>query len=205
MKTPRFDDYMWQQCDPDDLWIYDKLILAKKLGHSCGAPGVSVPKPGKYIVRPITNLLGMGLSARFMHFDQHTDCIKPGNFWCEVFTGRHLSIDYIDGKQVDAVEGFRTVGNPLWKWDKWLRVDIHIPFPTILNTLKDKHYINCEFIDGKLIEVHQRLNQDLTDSNMGTYSEAIPVWKGSESRCLKDQGYTYHIDEDYQRKGFWKK
>ena len=204
MKTLWFDDYAWKNCDPDDLWIYDKLILSRKQGYACGSPGVPVPKPGKYIVRPITNLLGMGLNSRFMFFDRDTDTIKPGNFWCEIFTGRHISVDYIDCKQIDAVEGFRTPNNPLWKWDKWRRVDIEIPFPNILKNLKDTRYINCEFIDGKLIEVHQRINQDLSDYDMGTYTEAIPVWKG-EPKNLESQGYTYYIDEDYQRKGFWKK
>ena len=193
------DDKRWAVCDPDDLWIYDKLILSTKLGYVCGGPGVPVPKPGKYIVRPVINLLGMGIGSKILHIENNTDDLTPGHFWCEIFTGRHLSIDYINGEQVDAVEGFKSSNGPLWKWNKWERVDIKVPFPTILNTIKDKEFINCEFIDGKLIEVHQRLNQDLNE-----YNEVIPVWKG-DNISLDTQGYTYYDDPDYKRLGFWKR
>ena len=199
-----FDDTIWANADPNDLWLYDKLILSKKLGYKCGLPGVPVDTPGTYIVRPISNVLGMGISASMMYLHSETDFIKPGHFWCEKFTGRHITVDYIDGKQVKSVEGFRTESQPLWKWNRWERVDIKIPFPTVLNSLVYKKHINCEFIDGKLIEAHQRLNSDLTNYNEGEYNIAIPVWQG-EPQYLADQGYTYHVDNDYLRTGFWKK
>ena len=199
-----FDDSIWANADPNDLWLYDKLILSKKLGYKCGLPGVPVDTPGTYIVRPISNVLGMGISASMMYLHSETDFIKPGHFWCEKFTGRHLTVDYIDGQQVKAVEGFRTESQPLWKWNRWERVDIKIPFPSVLNSLVYKKHINCEFIDGKLIEAHQRLNNDLTNYEDGEYDIAIPVWQG-EPQYLADQGYTYHVDNDYLRTGFWKK
>ena len=30
-----FDDSIWANADPNDLWLYDKLILSKKLGYKC--------------------------------------------------------------------------------------------------------------------------------------------------------------------------
>lgn len=195
----RTDDQCWVRCHPLDLWIYDKLILSRKLGYKCGPAGVNVPEPGQYIVRPISNILGMGRQAESLYLTDSTDHLPPGTFWCEKFNGRHLSIDYDNTKSVLCVEGLRPPQNPLWKWAKWRRVDSVIPFPLVLRGLEDKSQINCEFIDGKLIEVHQRFNQD-----MGEYNEVIPVWKG-EPLNLENEGYTYYNDEDYHRQGFWKK
>ena len=43
--------------------------------------------------------------------------------------------------------------------------------------MADKYkYMNCEFIDGKLIEVHFRYNEDFEED----ITEFIPVWIGEE-------------------------
>jgi len=54
------DSDAWLACHDDDLWIFDKAILAKKLGHISGPRGVNVPAAGEYIVRPVMNIMGMG-------------------------------------------------------------------------------------------------------------------------------------------------
>ena len=54
----------WNSIHPKDLWIYNKLILNRLLGHLCGPTGVPVPYSGYYIVRPSINLLGMGRFSR---------------------------------------------------------------------------------------------------------------------------------------------
>lgn len=59
------DDETWLRCHIDDLWIFDKLIVSKKLGYVCGPHGVNVPQNGKYIVRPCVNLMSMGRGAFF--------------------------------------------------------------------------------------------------------------------------------------------
>lgn len=82
-----FDDIMWNLCDPNDLWIYDKLILSRKMGYVCGPPGVPVPNADSYIVRPITNIEGMGRGAEILWLDDDTDHLPPGYFWCEIFDG----------------------------------------------------------------------------------------------------------------------
>ena len=33
----------WSNCALEDLWIFDKLIVAKKAGHLCGPRGIPVP------------------------------------------------------------------------------------------------------------------------------------------------------------------
>ena len=57
------EDTAWTNTDIEDLWIYDKLILSKKMGYVCGPTGVDVPEDGFYIVRPVTNIVGLGIGA----------------------------------------------------------------------------------------------------------------------------------------------
>jgi len=57
-----FDEY--SQIHQDDLWVYNKLILSRKLGYTCGPSGVPVPKSDFFIVRPCMNFMGMGRFAR---------------------------------------------------------------------------------------------------------------------------------------------
>lgn len=99
--------------------------------------------------------------------------LPPGHFWCETFSGRHLSVDYVFGDQILCVEGFRT-STELHRWDRWEKTSDHIPLPEVLHSLDYKN-INCEFIDGKLIEVHLRHNPDFEKHDADF---VIPVWEG---------------------------
>jgi len=193
------DSEAWLNTQVVDLWVFDKLLLSKRLGYICGPTGVDVPMAGKYIVRPCMNLLGMGIGAEFMNLVDSTDHLPVGYFWCEVFTGPHLSVDYYKGKQILLVEGKRDLHSPLWKFSEWVRHDnIEIKFPNALSFLFEKHdYINAEYIGGKLIELHFRTNLDFEyDNNI-----AIPVWE-DEDISVPD-GYTFVFKPDYKRKGFY--
>ena len=178
------EDIYWKTADADEIWVYDKLILSRKLGYKCGPAGIDVPEPGWYIVRPCVNVMGLGLGAKKMHLPQYTIDLDPGYFWCEWFEGRHLSIDYEYGKQVLCVEGFKSE-DTFTKWDKWVATDDQIPFPKVLEQFVNKPNINCEFIGGKLIEVHFRSNPDFDHNIM----EFIPVWKGQS--IDPPEGYRY--------------
>ena len=140
----------------------------------------------------------MGRGATIEYIKKETDDLPVGYFWCEIFEGRHLSIDYY-GNQKLVTEGFRKKDNPLWKFDKWIRVDDEIDYPDILNELKGNYpVINCEFVGGNLIEVHLRGNYE-----MDKYFEIVPVWEGEEQPSM--EGYTYVDQSDFNRLGFWKK
>lgn len=171
------EEEVWQSIDPDDIWILDKFILARKLGYVCGPIGMDVPIDGEYIVRPCKNALGLGLGTSIEYLkavDCGTDHLTPGYFWCEVFRGRHLSIDYNWGIQQLCVEG-KKPDNTFTRWEEWIRVEDHIPLPKILEDYAGKYeWINCEFIDGNLIEVHFRSNPDFK----GGITHFIPVWEG---------------------------
>lgn len=179
------EEAAWMNVDPDDIWVMDKLILSRKLGYRCGPTGQRVPSPDYYIVRPCVNLLGVGLGAEKVWLEDNTDHLPLGYFWCEWFEGRHLSVDYNRGLQKLCVEGFKAEST-LTQWKEWKRVQDHIQRPAILNDLFPKYkWINCEFIDGNLIEVHLRHNPDF-ENNIEHF---IPVWEGEPT--TPPEGFRY--------------
>ena len=193
------EDVAWEKADPNDLWIFDKLIVSRKLGYICGPVGVDVPKPDSYIVRPCVNILGMSRGAEFVYLEKDTMHLPAGYFWCERFNGRHISVDYLDGQQILAVEGFKEDLSRLYRFSKWQKVDDTVPLPSIFYSLTKKYrYINIEFIDGNPIEIHLRHNPDFVHGN----SVAYPVW--NDNPIMMDmQGLKYIEAPDYLRKGFW--
>ena len=190
----------WNYIHPYDLWVYNKLILSRVLGYTCGPSGTDVPKPDFYIVRPNMNLLGMGRLSRIEYIKKSTDKFHPSEFWCEIFKGDHISVDYEYQKQKLTILGTRDSESPLYKWKKWQKIDHEIKFPDILTNLQGNYqWINCEFIGNKLIEVHFRRNPDFKYENI----EAIPVWDDDNTKIYEN--YRYIESKDYLRKGFWVK
>ena len=179
------EDFVWQTIDPDLIWVMDKLIVSRKMRYNCGPVGLDVPHPGFYIVRPCVNMLGLGLGAEKMWLEKDTCNLPYGYFWCEWFEGRHLSIDYFYGTQELCVEG-RKSDDTFTHWDEWFRTDDIVEFPKMLHNISYPHkWINCEFIGGKLIEVHLRRNDDFDE-----YTEHfVPVWEGEDT--TPPDGYTY--------------
>ena len=168
------DDEAWLNTDHEDLWIFDKLILAKRLGYNCGPAGVEVYNPGYYIVRPCVNFIGLGLGSQIFYLEKDTNHLPVGTFWCQIFKGRHLSLDYKYGEQFLCIEGFRdSKPDDLTHWGKWLKIDDTVQMPEIIQKIIRKYkYSNCEFIDGNLIEVHLRRNPNFCYGN----SEYLPVF-----------------------------
>ena len=188
----------WENLHIDDFWVYNKLIVAKKNGYICGPVGVPVPSPGYYIVRPMVNLLGMGINARIEWIESDTEHYHPAEFWCEVLSGEHISVDFYKKDPKLVVRGIRDPDDPLYKWKRWEKIEKKVGFPSILTELKGSYdWINCEFIENCLIEVHFRQNPDFRYGN----SIAIPVWK--DDRPQKIGNYTFVEDKDYLRRGFF--
>jgi hypothetical protein len=162
---------VFETIDVADLWCCDKLILAKQLGYYCGPAGVA-PKPGTYIVRPVMNLRMMGLGASIEYLN--SDSIPLGYFWCEVFSGRHLSFDYHYGSQTLAVEGFRS-SSRLDRFSYWTRISEQFVLPPVLEEVASRYeHFNVEVIGDRVIEVHFRYNDDFENHNADTI---VPVWK----------------------------
>jgi hypothetical protein len=182
---------VWEFIEPDDLWIYDKLILARKLGYRCGPAGTSPRSPGEYIVRPCVNFMMMGHGAKVEKILQYRNGFDtpPGYFWCERFYGRHLSFDFHHGKQVLAVEGFREDPNRLDRFSKWQKCKDVLTLPNFLVTISKKYeWLNVECIGDKIIEVHLRYNDDFEGHSAKTI---IPIWKDNfyRSECGDRVGF----------------
>jgi hypothetical protein len=187
----------WEQIHQDDLWVYNKLQLSKKLGYLCGPCGVDVPIPNYYIVRPAINFNGMGRFSRIEWLELSTDHLHPSEFWCEIFTGDHISIDFYNKTSKLVVKGFKNPKNPSYMWNSWVKINKNVEFPEILNNLVGNYpVINCEFIGNNLIEVQFRENLDFRWGN----TIAIPVWKDKSIKILS--GFKFVKDKDYNRKGF---
>jgi hypothetical protein len=179
------EDKIWQTIDPDDLWALDKLILSRKLNYSCGPVGLDVPAPSHYIVRPCVNMIGLGLGAKRVWIEKDSSHLPLGYFWCEFFEGRHISVDYLWGKQQLAVEGHKP-SHTFVHWQRWSCVNDFISLPELLSPFANKYqWINCEFIGEKLIEVHFRQNEDFKDN----ITDFIPVWQGESTN--PPLGYRY--------------
>ena len=188
----------WNSIHPQDTWVYNKLILNQSMGYLCGPTGCPVSYSGNYIVRPCINLLGMGRFSRIEWINKCTDHFHPAEFWCEIFTGDHISVDFQNKQSKLVVLGERDSEDPLYRWKKWTKIDYEIEFPDILKDLKGNYeWINCEFIGNKLIEVHFRQNPDFRYGN----NVAIPVWKGDRPQKIED--LTFVEDKDYLRRGFF--
>lgn len=188
----------WENICSEDLWVYNKLFLSKILKYVCGPTGTIVPKSNYYIIRPSFNLNGMGRLARIEWIEKNTDNYHPSEFWCEIFTGRHLSVDFYKKESKLVILGEKDLNAPLYKWKKWSKIYEEIQFPSVLNSLKGNYdWINCEFIGDKLIEVHFRQNPNFKYGN----TIAIPVW--SEDEKIEMNNFKYIEDSEYLRKGFY--
>ena len=175
---------VWSNTPANELWVMDKLILARTMGYKCGPVGMEVPEPNWYIVRPCVNALGGGMGAEKVWLDGDTTHLPLGYFWCEFFEGNHYSVDYQFGKPILTVEGYKT-GDTFTKWGSWIKVDEKIGLPHKLHMLSHKRILNVEYIGDKVIEVHYRNNPNFEFNN----KEFLPVWEGESNN--PPEGYTY--------------
>ena len=191
---------VYDSCPPQWLWIYDKLIVARRQGISAAPAGISVPAAGEYIVRPITNIRMMGRGAQRLWLEPGDDHSVPdGYFWSEILTGPHLSVDYHWGQQGLTVQGFRDNSLRLDRFSRWCRVDLDRPLPAMLHDLKYyQQWINVEYIGDRVIEVHLRYNDDFANHDA---DEIVPVWR--DQPISQPQDYTWYPCAAGDRLGFW--
>jgi hypothetical protein len=140
----------------------------------------------------------MGRFAEIVWIEKDTEHFHPSNFWCEVFKGEYLSVDFHYQEPKLVVRGIKDDSDPLYKWQKWEKIDKKVEFPSILENLEGNYdWINCEFIDGNLIEVHIRQNPDFRYDN----EVAIPIWDDNfceNPSFIKDSEY-----DTYGRRGIY--
>lgn len=194
------DRDVYDSCPPDWLWIFDKLIIARKQGIRAAPAGIPVPESAEYIVRPITNIRMMGRGAQRMWIQAGDDEPVPdGFFWSEVLSGPHVSVDYHWGEQALAVQGFRNDPARLDRFHRWAKIETDLPLPPILHGLEDRQeWINVEYIGNRAIEVHLRPNDDFANHDA---DEIWPVWP--ESDRVKPEDCEWYASPAGDRLGFW--
>jgi hypothetical protein len=194
------DRDVYNSCPAQWLWVYDKLIVARRQGISAAPAGISVPAAGEYIVRPITNIRMMGRGAQRLWLEPGDDHSVPdGYFWSETLTGPHVSVDYHWGQQGLTVQGFRDDAYRLDRFSRWCRVDRDRPLPAMLHDLKYyQEWINVEYIGDRVIEVHLRYNDDFANHDA---DEIIPVWRDQPQS--QPQHCTWYPSAAGDRLGFW--
>lgn len=193
------DKDVWAQCPIDYLWIYDKLILSRKMGHLAAPAGIAVPRADWYIVRPITNIRMMSRGAKKLWLTpQDTDSVPDGFFWSECFEGRHTSVDFHYGIQELAVEGFRN-SDRLDRFCRWERINDQYQFPSVLGDLWRKTpWINVEYVDHKIIEIHLRWNDDFSNHAADVI---YPVWR--DESVEQPPRTSWYASASGDRVGFW--
>ena len=191
---------VYDSCPPQWLWIYDKLIVARRQGIRAAPAGISVPAAGEYIVRPITNIRMMGRGAQRLWLEPDDDHSVPdGYFWSEILTGPHVSVDYHWGQQCLTVQGFRDDTHRLDRFSRWCRVNRDRPLPAMLHDLKYyQQWINVEYIGDRVIEIHLRYNDDFANHDA---DEIIPVWR--DQPMPQPQDCTWYPNAAGDRLGFW--
>tara|TARA_R100001377_G_scaffold80241_1_gene58991 strand:+ start:59 stop:712 length:654 start_codon:yes stop_codon:yes gene_type:complete len=193
-KTANDDVEAWSFY-PQHRWLFNKLDLALRLGYDAAPIVVPVTQSGKYVIRPIYNLYGMGIWATVKElnpnllFSDHK-VGRPGTFWCEYFAGKHFSVDYEfkNGKftPFDAMQGEVNDSN-LSKFNMWVKINA----PNFVNNLpnwlpKDVKKINVEWRGDKIIEIHLRTGNDfMHDLAVGTI--ATPVWENHKDIDIKNE------------------
>jgi len=116
----------------------------------------------------------MGRGSSILTIPANADIIPDGYFWCEVFNGRHITIDYNYGVQTLAVEGFKD-STRTDRFSSWKRIEYSYELPPLLQPIALKYeWLNIEIIDDKIIEVHLRYNDDFANH---TSQEIIPIWR----------------------------
>jgi hypothetical protein len=194
------DSDVWSTCPRDWLWIYDKLIVARKQDIMAAPAGIPVPRDGEYCVRPITNIRMMGRGAKktFIHRGDD-EAVPDGFFWSEWLEGRHISVDYHWGQQHLAVEGFRNNPDRLDRFSRWSKVQDQLSIPSWLEGLdRQAAWINVEYIGDRAIEVHLRWNDDFANHDS---DEIIPVWRGESVE--QPMGWSWYASAAGERLGFW--
>lgn len=190
---------IWHSIPVQHLWIYDRLIVARRMGYLAGPAGVAVPEDNWYIIKPITNIrmMARGAERRWLT-PRDTDSVPDGSFWMSYFRGRHVSVDYHWGEQQLTVEGFRN-NNRLDRFHRWCRVPDRVPLPEIFqDAAQDIEWINIEYIGGLVIEAHARYNDDFANHDA---DEIFPQWR--DEPAVQPLGTSWYASAARDRLGFW--
>ena len=206
------DEECWKAY-PEHHLFFNKLWVAQQLGYKCGPGGVSIPETGFYIVRPIYNLDGMSRGAQRKFLNAGDFSTPPGYFWCEYFDGHHYSVDFKRTSTTDwecdlVVRGIKVNE---YKFVTWTKIkDYSKDQFTLPDFIKSTYinpaisYINVEYIDSKIIEIHLRRNPDFIGHD---FDRLDVVWDSDKWNTTPERAGTFiHSPEEAEfdsRIGFY--
>lgn len=138
-------------------YLYNKIFIAESQKIKCG---IEIPINYPVIVRPITNLYGMGKDAYFLY---NINTIPKDFFWCEIFKGNHISVDifYNDNGILGCI-AFQGFPGKLFTFDYWEYLPNYKLSNKIINWINNnlnsfKGVFNIELINDNIIECHLRM------------------------------------------------
>ena len=100
-----------------------------------------------------------------------------------------VSIDYKKYEPILKAVGTKDDERPYQRFTKWEKTEKWHPLPQFIGFIPLRYRtINCEFIGGKLIEIHLRENPDFSHGN----TSVIPLWKDKPDP--KPDGYRFISD-----------
>jgi hypothetical protein len=202
-------------------WVFNKLEVALRQGLHAGPAATAPEYSGKYIMRPIYNIYGMGIGAKSFTYDKNLDydslinhsVVPPGYFWCQFVEGNHLSIDYnqdINGfwHTRSVWQGRHENKNNLTRFASWTRLDNgsapewnQLPMGPSFLYDPEVTAFNVEMIGKYIIEIHLRLGNDPFDE-YPVGSEVIPVWNDELAPEGEWKGNLHQDMELYSASGY---
>lgn len=190
------DRHAYPMVQPNERWIFNKLLLAEKLGYRCAPCGTPVTNAGAYCVRPIMNCAGNGMGGvmKFISVAASPDndetirggLSQPpyaaGYFWCEWFDGWHGWTDFTDDAPTDECGGIP--GPQVFDYESHINGEPYIlaALPAVLQSLSRNLLV--EHIGGKIIEVsprHMPWQHGRGNSYMQKYRPESPWLMGDEA------------------------
>jgi hypothetical protein len=160
---PKNDLEAWMMY-PEYNFLYNKMFICKyqNIKHY---PMPIYPNKYPIVIKPIINLMGMGLNAIKINndkeFNQH---LNNNHFWCEYLKGEHLSWDItIRNGQIIFISCFKGYKSKIFGAFNYWKLIKKIQLPDIINKLVKSHLsdytgcLNVETISNKMIECHLRI------------------------------------------------
>jgi hypothetical protein len=173
----------YHQAPVADRWIFNKLQVSERLGHTCGPIGTRPAVQTAVIVRPQMNIFGEGRGG-FFEYDEwpfaawdNAPNANPGYFWCEQFTGRHAYTQYIDdvARWCSYSEPYTHAVNQRWVGVEDVALTEAPALPAALQGVSK--YLYVESIGGNIIEAAPRLGMSGARQVMiDEYKLIDPTW-----------------------------
>lgn len=161
---PKNDEEAWLMY-PKLNYVYNKMFICE-FQNLAYAPMPILPNKYPVIIKPIINLMGMGINSVKVNSDKEfMKYYNNNHFWCEFLQGDHNSWDFVITKgKIQYICCFNgCIDNNKFGTFKYWSLLKNFKLPKILNKFIFKNFksftgcINIETIGDKMIECHLRM------------------------------------------------